>query len=86
MGTTGPGTATGWDVRATNATVDDQRPRHVKAHFPGSPRVCGVKVNPICSNASPYDIYAEYAPPAVGPAIPVWSHGPNGDVTYYDNA
>ncbi|WP_410661243.1 hypothetical protein [Amycolatopsis sp. lyj-112] len=86
VGTTGPGTASGWDITAGPAVVEDQRPRHVKAKFSGSLRNCVVKINPICSPASPYEIFGEYAPPAVGPAVPGWSHGPNGDVAYYDNA
>ncbi len=86
VGTTGPGAATGWEITAGPAVVEDQRPRHVKAKFSGSLRNCVVKINPICSPASPYEIFGEYAPPAVGPAVPGWSHGPNGDVHYYDNA
>lgn len=86
VGTTGPGSAAGWNISAGNAVVEDQRPRHVKARFTGTLRVCAATVTPICSPSSQYDIWAEYAPPAIGPAVPMWTHGPNGAVSYYDNA
>ncbi|WP_409494328.1 hypothetical protein [Amycolatopsis sp. cmx-11-12] len=86
VGTTGPGAASGWEITAGPAIVEDQRPRHVKAKYSGSLRNCIVQINPICSPAAPYEIYAEYAPPEIGPAAPFFTHGPDGDVHYYEDA
>jgi hypothetical protein len=91
VGTTGPGTAAGFVVEPSLASVTDQRGTKATARYEGRLRICLAQRTPICSESHDYTIYGYFSP--VGPTLrdrtrTDWSHGDErpGGVHYHENA
>ena len=90
-GVTGPGTAAGFVVEPSLASVTDQQARKATARYEGRLRICISRQTGICSEAHDYTIHSYFSP--IGPTLrdrtqPEWTHDEEtpGGVHYHEDA